>query len=107
MMKVKGYYYEVLSPSGNGGLCITHNEKYKDVIEDIRRIEEQAEVDSWKREKWLIVRVNWRRTYDDNGVFSGSEQKRIVFGCWDNGAVEDYVQNIESCDAQPNFQEIG
>ena len=89
-MERTGHYYDVIAYKGHSGLCITHNERVEDVVSDINDIVKRAREAGWHNdEKWIIVSVEWGRTWDDDGVFVSSWERRSAVALYDNGEVTD------------------
>ena len=86
-MERKGVYYDVVKYGGFGGLCITHNESVESVAADIADIEKSATAQGYPAETWLIVRVEWGRMWDENGVFLSSWENRRSVAVYDGGEV--------------------
>ena len=38
-------------------------------------------------EKWLIVKVEWEKVFDENGIFQKETTTRTTVGLYDNGKV--------------------
>lgn len=89
-MERTGHYYDVIAYKGYSGLCITHNERVQDVVADIDDIVKRAKESGWNNnEQWIIVSVEWGRTWDDDNAFVSSWERRQAVALYDNGVVTD------------------
>ena len=88
-MKYGGTYFDVIRYKGTGSLCLTNKDSFEGVVENIKAIEEKAKANGYdNNERWIIVRVKWKRVFDDDGVFMYDEEKRTAVALYDNGAVK-------------------
>ena len=67
MKKVNQVYYEIKSPCGHYGLVGTFDSA-KAALEEINFSHARAKARGFdNHEKWIIVRVEWERAFDDDG----------------------------------------
>ena len=89
-MERTGYYYDVTNLHNNCGLVIYHKDSVDAVVEDINDIVADAKRKGYRNdEKWLIISVEWGKTFDDDGTFVSSWEKRTAVAFYDNGIVTD------------------
>ena len=90
MIERSGYYYDVIRYKGYDGLVLYHQDTFDGVVEDIRDIEKRAKEQGYNNDqKWVIMAVEWGRTWDDDDVFVSSWEKRTAVALYDNGTVTD------------------
>ena len=88
-----GYYYDVKDYKGFGGLYIRDHNKFDfdKVVEEIRDICKRAADRGYKNDdKYIIVLVEWERTFDEDGAFYSAWSKEKAVALYDNGEVFEY-----------------
>ena len=88
-----GHYYEVINKADTSGLCLHYytndNESFESVVNAIKRAEELAEERGYpQKTEWLIVCVEWKKTFMDGMFFEETKTRRAVATYFD-GIVED------------------
>lgn len=87
-MKRTGSYYEVCSFDGIHSLVIRSNDTFEATVESLQDVIDRAKAAGYDNdEKWLIVKVEWEKDFDENGVFQKETVTRTTVGIYDNGKV--------------------
>lgn len=87
-MKRTGSYYEVCSFDGIHSLVIRSNDTFEATVESLQDVIDRAKAAGYDNdEKWLIVKVEWEKNFDENGVFQKETVTRTTVGIYDNGKV--------------------
>lgn len=87
-MKRTGSYYEVCSFDGIHSLVIRSNDTFETTVESLQDVIDRAKAAGYDNdEKWLIVKVEWEKNFDENGVFQKETVTRTTVGIYDNGKV--------------------
>ena len=87
-MKRTGSYYEVCSFDGIHSLVIRSNDTFEATVEALQDVVDRAKAAGYDNdEKWLIVKVEWEKYFDENGVFQKETVTRTTVGIYDNGKV--------------------
>ena len=83
-----GNYFDVCSFDSTHGLVIRRNDSFEAVAESIEDVVQRAKAAGYDNdEKWLIVKVEWEKSYDEKGIFQKETTTRTTVGIYDNGAV--------------------
>ena len=87
-MKRTGIYFEVFSFDGIHSLVIRSNDTFEDTVESLQDVIDRAKAAGYDNdEKWLIVKVEWEKDFNENGVFQKETVMRTTVGIYDNGKV--------------------
>ena len=87
-MKRSGGYYDVRSFDDTHGLVIRKKDSFESAVESIEDVVERAKAQGYDNdEKWLIIRVDWEKTFDEQGIFQKETTTRTAVGAYDNGTV--------------------
>lgn len=87
-MKMKGDYFDVCSFDSIYGLVIRNNESFEGVVESIQDVVDRAKAAGYDNdEKWLIVKIEWEKDFDEKGIFQKETVMRTTVGIYDNGKV--------------------
>ena len=87
-MKRTGSYYDVRSFDDTHGLVIRKKDSFESTVESIEDVVERAKAQGYDNdEKWLIIRVDWEKTFDEQGIFQKETTTRTAVGAYDNGTV--------------------
>ena len=87
-MKRTGIYFEVCSFDGIHSLVIRSNDTFEATVESLQDVVDRAKAAGYDNdEKWLIVKVEWEKDFDENGVFQKETVVRTTVGIYDNGKV--------------------
>lgn len=87
-MKMTGSYYDVCSFESTHGLVIRNNDSFESTVESINDVVERAKAAGYDNdEKWLIVKVEWEKVFDESGIFQKEIMTRTTVGIYDNGKV--------------------
>lgn len=87
-MKRTGFYFEVCSFDGIHSLVIRSNDTFEATVESLQEVIDRAKAAGYDNdEKWLIVKVEWEKDFDENGVFQKETVTRTTVGIYDNGKV--------------------
>lgn len=90
-MKRNGKYYDVIAYKGCSGLALYHQDSIEGVVNDINNIVKRAKDAGYNNnEKWIIVSVEWERTFIGEDIFLESWEKRKAVAFYDNGNVTVY-----------------
>ena len=83
-----GSYYDVCSFESTHGLVIRNNDTFEATVESIQDVVDRAKAAGYDNdEKWLIVRVEWEKDFDEKGIFQKETMTRIAVGAYNNGTV--------------------
>ena len=87
-MKRTGNYYDVCSPDSTHRIMIRRNDSFDAVVESLNDAVEHAKAAGFNNdEKWLIVKVKWEKTFDEQGIFRHEATSRTTEAIYDNGTV--------------------
>ena len=87
-MKRTGIYFEVFSFDGIHSLVIRSNDTFEATVESLQDVVDRAKAAGYDNdEKWLIVKVEWEKDFDKNGVCQKETVVRTTVGIYDNGKV--------------------
>ena len=80
-MKRTGSYYDVRSFDDTHGLVIRKKDSFESTVESIEDVVERAKAQGYDNdEKWLIIRVDWEKTFDEQGIFQKETTTRTAVG---------------------------
>ena len=83
-----GSYYDVCSFESTHGLVIRNNDTFEATVESIQDVVDRAKAAGYDNdEKWLIVRVEWEKDFDEKGIFQKETMTRTAVGAYNNGTV--------------------
>ena len=87
-MKRTGSNYDVCSFESTHGLMIRNNDTFETTVESIKDVVDRAKAAGYDNdEKWLIVKVEWEKEFDEKGIFQKETTTRTTVGIYDNGKV--------------------
>ena len=87
-MKRTGSYYEVCSFDGIHSLVIRSNDTFEATVESLQDVVDRAKAAGYDNdEKWLIVKIEWEKDFDEKGIFQKETVMRTTVGIYDNGKV--------------------
>ena len=87
-MKRTGSYYEVCSFDGIHSLVIRRNDTFEATVESLQDVVDRAKAAGYDNdEKWLIVKVEWEKDFDEKGIFQKETVTHTTVGVYDNGKV--------------------
>ena len=87
-MKRTGSFYDVCSFESTHGLVIHNNESFDSTVASIEDVVARAKAAGYDNdEKWLIVKVEWEKVFDENGIFQKETTTRTTVGLYNNGKV--------------------
>ena len=87
-MKRTGVYFEVCSFDGIHSLVIRSNDTFEATVESLQDVVDRAKAAGYDNdEKWLIVRIEWEKDFDENGIFQKETVIHTTVGIYDNGKV--------------------
>ena len=87
-MKRTGIYFEVCNFDGIHSLVIRSNDTFEATVESLQDVVDRAKAAGYDNdEKWLIVKVEWEKDFDEKGIFQKETVTHTTVGVYDNGKV--------------------
>ena len=78
----------MFSFDGIHSLVIRSNDTFEATVESLQDVVDRAKAAGYDNdEKWLIVKVEWEKDFDENGIFRKEAVMHTTVGIYDNGKV--------------------